>query len=162
MLHIICFGNDLHGDDGFGLAVYLQLKGQLSRCEFSFEVQLYNGGIAGLNALSLFENCDQVYLVDAQESRGNVGKLNWYPSGYLPNFGKINHDGHGVGLPFLLRVVEQLVIPMPSISLLTVDIEPVHSFSPGLSHVVSISVSKAVTQLMTLIKCQSDQHVVGQ
>lgn len=162
MLHIICFGNDLHGDDGFGLAVYLQLNHQLSRCQFSFEVQLYNGGIAGLNALSLFENCDQVYLVDAQESMGNVGRLNWYPNGQLPYFGKINHDGHGVGLPFLLRAVELLVIPTPSISLLTVDIEPVHSFSPGLSHLVSISVTKAVTQLMTLIKYQNDQYLVGQ
>lgn len=162
MWHIICFGNELHGDDGFGPEVYRLLTQRLSEYTLSSEVQVYNGGIAGLNALSLFEHCDHVCLVDAQESQGNVGRLTWYPSGQLPYFGEVNQDGHGVGLSFLLRAVELLVKPIPSISLLAVQIEPVHTFSPGLSHTVSISVTKAVTQLLTLIKCQNDQHLASQ
>lgn len=162
MLHIICFGNELHGDDGFGPEVYRLLTQLLSEITLPSKVQIYNGGVAGLNALSLFEHCDHVFLVDVQAGDSDVGKLTWYPCGKLPYFGEVNHDGHGVGLPFLLRTVELLVKPMPSISLLTVKIEAVHTFSPGLSHTVSNSVTKAVNQLLALIKCQSKQHLVSQ
>jgi hydrogenase maturation protease len=162
MLHIICFGNELHGDDGFGPEVYRSLTQLFGDITSSSKVQIYNGGIAGLNAVTLFENCDHVFLVDAQAGAGNIGKLTWYPDGQLPYFGEVNQDGHGVGLAFLLRAVELLVKPIPSISLLTVKIEPVHTFSPGLSHTVSISVGKAVTQLLTLIKCQRGQHLASQ
>lgn len=61
MKRIICIGNQfLHGDD-FGSRVYQQL----SRRSLPGDVELIDGGIAGLNLLSYFDGCEQVIFIDS-------------------------------------------------------------------------------------------------
>ena len=59
--HVLCFGNELHGDDGFGIGVYAQLN----QLEWPNDVELFNAGIAGLDALRFLQDCRQAVLVDA-------------------------------------------------------------------------------------------------
>lgn len=57
---IICFGNPYAGNDAFGHAVYLRLK-QFAGDE---SLEIYDGGIMGLNSLTLFESCQELVIVD--------------------------------------------------------------------------------------------------
>ena len=71
MLHIICFGNLLQGDDGFGVHVHARLR------DFSLppHVRAFDAGILGLGALSFFESCEEVIVVDALSYHGVVGRV---------------------------------------------------------------------------------------
>ena len=54
MLHIICFGNLWRGDDGFGIHVFRELN---KGCVLPKHVKVFEGGVAGLQALPYFEDC---------------------------------------------------------------------------------------------------------
>jgi hydrogenase maturation protease len=64
MQHIICFGNLLLGDDGFGIHVFRRLK---EGWVLPRHVRVFEGGVAGLQALPYFENCRKAIVVDALE-----------------------------------------------------------------------------------------------
>ena len=50
-IHVICFGNELHGDDGFGPAVHARL----AAAPVPEHVRLLRADIAGLAAIGCFE-----------------------------------------------------------------------------------------------------------
>ncbi len=61
MKRIICIGNKfIHGDD-FGYRVYRQL----SSYSLPEDVQIIDGGIAGLDLLSFFDGCEELIFVDS-------------------------------------------------------------------------------------------------
>lgn len=60
LIRIICLGNPLHGDDGFGFHVFQCLK-QKTLPE---NVELIDGRTAGLALLPLFKNCERIIVVD--------------------------------------------------------------------------------------------------
>ncbi|UAA40581.1 hydrogenase maturation protease [Paraneptunicella aestuarii] len=60
LIRIICLGNPLHGDDGFGFHVFQCLK-QKALPE---NVELIDGRTAGLALLPLFKDCERVIVVD--------------------------------------------------------------------------------------------------
>ena len=66
MRHVICFGNELHGDDGFGAAVHRRLAAM----PLPADARLFEAGTRGLDALGLFEGCAEAILVDAAEPAG--------------------------------------------------------------------------------------------
>ena len=70
MQHIICFGNLWQGDDGFGIHVFRRLK---EGCVLPRQVKVFEGGVAGLQALPYFEGCRKAIVVDALRSAGNLG-----------------------------------------------------------------------------------------
>jgi hydrogenase maturation protease len=72
MLHVICFGNLWQGDDGFGIHVFRRL---LDRPCQPRQVKLFDAGIEGLGALGYFEGCRKAVIVDALETRGQVGHV---------------------------------------------------------------------------------------
>lgn len=61
MKRIICIGNQFLRGDDFGPRVYQQL----SRRSLPGDVELIDGGIAGLNLLSFFDECEQLIFVDS-------------------------------------------------------------------------------------------------
>lgn len=137
--HIVCFGNDLHGDDGFGSRVYAQL------CQLTWpkDVELFNAGIAGLNALRFLEECSQVILVDALANFGNVGEV------FLlrPDDLAVRPEqltGHGLGLPYLLEALKVIREPLPDILIVGAEIAAVNSFAPGLSDKTEQAVVKTI------------------
>lgn len=141
MRHIICFGNPLHGDDGFGQAVYERL----AQLPLPDGLRLFDAGIAGLAALSLFQNCDEAIIVDAL-SRG------YQPSRVyelLPEDILIETDvsGHGTGVGYLLQVLVALAEPLPIIRIVAAEVMVITPFKPGLSTPLLRSVDDAVELL---------------
>ncbi|MGZ4977351.1 MAG: hydrogenase maturation protease [Methylobacter sp.] len=144
--HIVCFGNDLHGDDGFGSRVYEQL------CELSWpmDVELFNAGIAGLNALRFFEDCSQAILVDALAGFGNIGEVQVLRAEDLADKPQ-QFSGHGQGLPYLLEAVKVIREPSPDILIVGVEIVDVNPFSFGLSDKTEQAVPKTVQLIRDLL-----------
>lgn len=144
--HIVCFGNDLHGDDGFGSHIYARL------CQLTWpsDVEVFNAGIAGLNALRFLEDCDQAILVDAVANFGNVGEVLLLSPDDLADRPE-QLTGHGLGLPYLLEALKVIREPLPEIQIVGVEIAAIHCFSPGLSDKTEQAVAKAVHLIRGLV-----------
>ncbi len=126
--HIICFGNELHGDDGFGMCVY----SQLSKMKWPKDVEVFYAGIAGLNALRFLEDCSQAILVDALSNFGNIGEVCILrPADVATRHQDLT--GHGLGIPYLLEALKIIREPLPDIQIVGVQIDAFKAFSIGLS-----------------------------
>jgi hydrogenase maturation protease len=139
--HIICFGNPLHGDDGFGPAVYQRL----ASFPLPDGLRLFDCGTAGLGALSAFDECDEAVVVDALAPAGSPGRLS-YPSPeeiFLENV----VAGHASGVGYLLRVLATRPDRSPKIRILAAEAATVAPFQPGLSEPVARAVEEAVMDL---------------
>jgi hydrogenase maturation protease len=137
--HIVCFGNELHGDDGFGGRIYARL------CQLTWpkDVEVFNAGISGLNALRFLEDCRQAILVDALANFGNVGEVFLLKPDDLADRPE-QLTGHGLGLPYLLEALKVIREPLPDILIVGVEIAAVNAFSPGLSDKTEQAVAKTV------------------
>jgi len=101
MQHIICFGNVLHGDDGFGIHVLRRLKEDyvLPR-----QVKVFEGGVAGLQALAYFENCRKAIVVDALRGTGIIGSVHRLMPEDLSD-PEMEFSLHNIGVNHLLNVL---------------------------------------------------------
>jgi hydrogenase 3 maturation protease len=144
--HIICFGNELHGDDGFGIHIYTQL----CRLTWPKDVGVFNAGIAGLNALRFFEGCTRAILVDALANAGHVGEVCLLRPDDLADRPQ-QLTGHGLGLPYLLEAVKVIREPLPDILIVGVEIAAITPFSPGLSDSTEQAVPKTVQLIRGLL-----------
>ncbi|MGZ4959492.1 MAG: hydrogenase maturation protease [Methylomonas sp.] len=126
--HIICFGNELHGDDGFGMCVYSRLMAMT----WPKDVEVFYAGVAGLNALRFLEDCSQAILVDALANFGKVGEVCVLKPDDL-TAGQQNLTGHGLGIPYLLEALKIMRNPLPDILIIGVQIDAINPFSIGLS-----------------------------
>lgn len=144
--HIICFGNDLQGDDGFGQRVYTLL------CQLVWpeDIMLYNAGIAGLNALGYLQNCQQAILVDALANFGQIGELFLLKPEELADRPQ-SLSSHGLGLAYLLAAVNSLPTVQPDIVIVGVEIASIQPFYIGLSDSTEQAASKAVEIIQALL-----------
>lgn len=141
--HIVCFGNELHGDDGFGVRIHAEL----CRLSWAEDVAIFNAGIAGLNALRFLEDCRLAILVDALANFGKPGKVCLL----APEDLAIRPQplaGHGLGLPYLLEALKVIRVSLPEILIVGVEIAGVKPFSPGLSG----SAERAIPDTVRLIR----------
>jgi hydrogenase maturation protease len=146
MRHIVCFGNELHGDDGFGIRVYQQLH----RLTWPTNVEIFNAGIAGLNALRFLENCRQAILVDALANFGNAGEIFVLKPDDLADRPQ-QPTGHGLGIPYLLEALKVVREPLPDILIVGVEVVGVTPFSFGLSEKTEQAVAKTVQLIRGLL-----------
>lgn len=149
MRHILCFGNPMHGDDGFGSAVYQRLASRL----LPNDLRLIDAGTPGLAALALFQGCDEVIIVDALAPGGIPGRL----SCPLPETVAVEAalPGHGIGVGYLLQALAALPEQAPRIRIIAVETSTVTPFRPGLSEPVARAVEEVVTWLSTYFKPDS-------
>jgi hydrogenase maturation protease len=146
MRHIVCFGNELHGDDGFGIRIYEQLH----RLTWPKNVEIFNAGIAGLNALRFLEHCRQAILVDALANFGNIGEIfALKPEDLADRPGQLT--GHGLGIQYLLEALEVIRNPLPDILIVGVEIAAVSPFSLGLSDKTEQAVPRTVQLIQDLL-----------
>jgi hydrogenase maturation protease len=144
--HIVCFGNELHGDDGFGIRVYAQLH-----ClAWPENVKVFNAGIAGLNALRFLENCSQAILVDALANFGIAGEVCLLRPEDLANRQQ-RLTGHDLGLPYLLEALKVIREPLPDILIVGVVIAAVKPFSIGLTGKTEQAVPETVRLIRGLL-----------
>jgi hydrogenase maturation protease len=141
MHHLICFGNDLHGDDGFGPAVYQRLAAREPPAGW----RLFEAGVRGLDALALFQGCEEVILVDAAAPTGHPGRL----ARPLPEEVAVESalPGHGSGVGNLLQALAALDQAPPRLRILTAEMAALTPFSPGLSPAVARAVEAAADLL---------------
>ena len=137
MKHIICFGNPLHGDDGFGTVVYQRLSKQ----PMPENVRLFDAGTPGLKALTLFDNCNEIIIVDALASQGNPGRLHFLTPQQISDESVI--PGHGIGVCHLLKSFAALSEARPNIKIIAVEVDCIIPFMPGLSLPVTRATIKA-------------------
>ncbi|MFN4340815.1 MAG: hydrogenase maturation protease [Azonexus sp.] len=136
-LRILCFGNPLHGDDGFGPAVALALRRLLA----TGSAEVIDCGNRGLDALHLFEHVRQVIVVDAMAGP-RPGTVHLLGPRDVPV--EDHHGGHGAGVGYLLAAVRETLSPPPRIDVIAAEIGPVGTFAPGLSVDVAAAVGQAV------------------
>ncbi|MCF6290028.1 MAG: hydrogenase maturation protease [Desulfobacterales bacterium] len=100
MIHIVCFGNLWAGDDGFGIHVFEEL----ARLDPLPGVKIFDAGLLGLGALSCFEQCDKVIVVDALRGSGKVGVVLRLNAAEMALHYPV-YSEHALGVNFLLRVL---------------------------------------------------------
>lgn len=142
MRHLICFGNPLHGDDGFGHAVYQRL------CTMNLpaDLKLFDAGIGGLNALALFEGCEEAILVDALAPAGTPGRIALPGPGDIPL--ESARSGHGSGVGYLLRALTALNAMPPVVRIVAAEAALVTPFQPGLSEPMTQALEAVVALLV--------------
>lgn len=74
IIRVICCGNPFRGDDGVGLDVFRLLKKEA----FPEQVEIVEGGILGINLLSLFNDCKKVIIVDSVLMDKPSGHIQWF------------------------------------------------------------------------------------
>jgi hydrogenase maturation protease len=141
--HILCFGNPLHGDDGFGPAVYQRL----AQLPLPDHLRLFDAGTPGLSALALFQGCDEAVIVDALAPCGAPGRLCFPPPEAVTDEAEASLSSHGAGVGYLLRALEVLPGPAPRVRIVAAEAATVTPFQPGLSEPVRLAVDEAVALL---------------
>ncbi len=139
--HIVCFGNPLHGDDGFGPAVHQRLL----NFPLPPGLRLTEAGTPGPAALALFLGCDEVVIVDAALPAGAPGRVS------EPSVDTVAAEstvaGHGVGVGYLLRALTVLPEPVPRVRILAAEAAAVTLFNPELSPPMAAAVDEVVALL---------------
>lgn len=145
-IHVICFGNELHGDDGFGPAVHTCL----AAAPLPAHVRLLRADIAGLAAINCFEGCGQAIVVDALRGFGPAGSLHALdPADFAADAARAEAPAgfHGAGLGALLQLLPAALDRLPQIRLIGVEAARVAPFSPGLSACVAARVDDAAARI---------------
>jgi hydrogenase maturation protease len=140
-LRILCFGNPLHGDDGFGPAVALALK----RLPLPEGIRVFECGTRGLDALGLFENCTEIALVDAMMGT-EPGRTHVLTPNEIPEEAPMS-GGHGAGVGHLLAVAREMLPELPPITVFAAEIAHATPFQQGLSLPVAVAVAATVDRI---------------
>jgi len=138
--HVICFGNALHGDDGFGPYIYQRLQ----QLDWPDDVRLFDAGVSGLDALGWLDGCREAILVDALANQGNPGTVHVFqpePVDRLDN----DLSGHAAGIPYLLQAAAAVYGTLPDIVVVGAEIDRIIPFAPGLSPAVAQAAEHALS-----------------
>ncbi len=151
-LRILCFGNPLHGDDGFGPEVCRRLAALPPPLSLPRGVAAYDAGVRGLDAAWLFAGCREVIVVDAMAPGESPGRLRELAPADVPAE-PAAAGGHGAGLGALLAALGELIGPPPPITVLAAEAAAIRPFSPGLSPPVAAAVDHAVARILKRARC---------
>lgn len=109
---IICIGNPYHAADWVGPAVYAALRRQ----DIGPDIDLVDGGLQGLNLMSLMEDVNKVVFADTLVS--DDGSASDAPQVLSDPFGgdcRLGFD-HAGGLAYLLQAAPLVLDPMPAVA----------------------------------------------
>jgi hydrogenase maturation protease len=155
MLHIVCFGNFWHGDDGIGIHVFRRL-GQTRR--LSPHVTIFDAGVAGLNSLEYFEDCSKALVVDAIKGCGQIGSAHRLR---LEDFDPPQQrcSMHALGVDALSAVLPIVFEgrTMPEVVVIGAEIGEVRPFSCKLSHRLEAALDRMI-RLIELEILGSQDH----
>lgn len=101
MNQIICIGNRLVEEDAAGPAVYDRLR----TLELPDDLEITEGGLAGLDLLPLLEKGGRVVFVDAISGFGSKGSIVVLDQETLLQQTSEPSYGHAAGLSYLLTVL---------------------------------------------------------
>ena len=151
---VAAFGNELRGDDGFGIAVLRHLQAMAPRTD---NVRLLEIGTAGLTlAQELLTPCDRLIVVDAMARGGPPGTVYVLEVDAVPAARDI--DMH-LAVPSRALSVAQALGALPPQTFL-VGCEPavVDELTTELSANVRVAVDVAAAHVNKLIGCDHAQR----
>jgi hydrogenase maturation protease len=102
---IICIGNRYVQEDAAGLAVLAELE---TIQPLPPEIELIEGGLAGLNLLPLLEQGGRVVFVDSVKGFTQPGEIILLDCRDGVPQGDAGHFDHGAGLAYLLAVLPRV------------------------------------------------------
>lgn len=140
---IVCVGNRFVTEDSAGPRVFDRLQG----VELPRDTEVIDGGLLGLDLLPFFEKVERVVLVDAVSGVAGPSEVVVLEGRALTSAAVRRYD-HAGGLAYLLRVLPQILKPVPE--LILVGIEPPHT---------GAAVGKAAT--LTLSLCENKERDGG-
>ena len=88
---VAAFGNELRGDDGFGIAVLRRLEAQRTAVQAPHDVRLVEVGTGGLwLAQQLLSPCDRLIIIDAVTRGADPGTVCVLKVDAVPSAGEID------------------------------------------------------------------------
>lgn len=145
-LHVICFGNELHADDGFGPAVHARL----AHVAIPPHVRLMRADLAGLAAIGCFDGCARAIIVDALQGFGPPGSVHQLDAATITADAACDEAPagfHGAGVGRLLQLLPAALEHVPPIQLIGTEVGRVAAFAPGLSPAVAGAVDVAAARV---------------
>lgn len=144
---VLCFGNELHGDDGVAIHIFQRL----AESAWPGNINIINAGITGLNALAYLESCQYAILVDALDNQGSPGTIHEFRPAERNleiQFGCT----HEASIPYLLDAMKALIMPQPEILIIGIEIAEITPFCLQLSPYVSRCIDPAVSLIKDRIE----------
>lgn len=143
---IACVGNDLVGDDGFGIAVHDALVDR----PLPAGVQLHKVFLAGMDLLDRLHGEDLLVVVDAVSLGKALGTLHWLEWDDLPVLPTAAVSSHGIGIHDMVEVGRRLFPErMPQrVVLLGCEGERFDTLGQPMSPAVQEAVPEAVAMLL--------------
>lgn len=145
---ILCFGNEWHGDDGFGLAVYEAL----TRAPLPQNVEVYFCANNALMAARRVFEANRIIIVDAYQTvEHSVGELHWATGcQFIDEHCRNMHDG-GVE-EFIKHIPILCQSDTPSIDVLFITTRPVTGFKKQLTPEIAAGIEAARCMLLESLK----------
>jgi hydrogenase maturation protease len=114
---IICVGNPLVVEDAAGPRVFLHLAGG----DHPADVEVIDGGLAGLDLLGLVESSERVVFVDQVRGLAAPGSVVRLEPAHVAALAGPTPD-HDAGLPYLLRVLPWVCDgPLPDLHVVGIE-----------------------------------------
>ena len=123
---LIGLGNILMRDEGVGVHAVKVIQGSY---EIPSNLQIVDGGTAGLDLLPFIEGRDRVLFVDAVNFRQEPGHVGVLRNREIPAFFSVKHSLHHLGLADVLAAAQLMNTLPPEVCL--IGIQP-HTIELGL------------------------------
>jgi len=145
---ILGIGNVLQKDDGFGVYASTYLK---KNYIFSKDVKIVNGGVEGINLFSIFEENDNILILDSIELEDEPASIYLIPSYELSGHGLNSGGAHEIGVLQCLDMLELQGKPQPKATIL--GIIPQHiTFEISLSQTIKESFEGYIKVALNFLK----------
>lgn len=150
-VHVICFGNLLSGDDGFGIHVHQRLRAR-PLLGNGLLVELFDAGLSGMAALAHFEDCDVAIVVDALAFAGDEGRVERLSLSELA-LPREAFSAHALDLNHLLHVLPIVFEGrrQPEVIVVGAQIRPP---GPGFSMELSETLARAVHDAVERVEAE--------
>jgi hydrogenase maturation protease len=151
-IRVICCGSPLRGDDAVGLEVYKRLKFM----DLPKNVELIDGGTAGLDLLLLFDGSSSVILVDGIITDHEAGHVQWFSGEEVMAQNPVRLSGHEIDLGQVLRIWYTNMDSESEISLLGISIKNLELGCNTISPPVAAGVDRASKEILKRLRKDSN------
>jgi len=145
---ILGIGCILYRDEGFGVRVIEKLREQYA---FSENVTLVDGGVLGLNLLSVLSEADHLIVVDAVRNRGEPGDLYRLEKEEIPERIRGKNSLHQVDFLETLTVCRALD-KVPETVIFGVEPEDIETLSLDLTPTTQARVDRVVDLVLEEVR----------
>ena len=112
---ILGIGNILQKDDGIGVYASTYLK---ENFDFSPDIEIINGGVEGINLYSIFEENQEVLIIDSIEIDDTPSSIYLIPADKLRGYGLNSGGAHEMGVLQCLDMLELQGKDIPTVNVL--------------------------------------------